>query len=239
MADEKRFDDREVAQLIERAAQIAARDEAKADAEPDTALALPEPRGLTLAQVQEIAHAAGIPADAVARAAAAAARGDLVPTAQRTAFGIPIGVSRQVELPRMMTDVEWDRVVIRLRETFGAEGKVTREGSIRSWRNGNLRIALEPTATGSRVRMSTLRTDAPIRTQVGIGALALSGVMAGLLALAPQVTARNWDVLTVIAGLGAVTLVRNALMLPRWARTRAEQMEQLSATIGEIVEGRE
>ncbi len=87
--------------------------------------------------------------------------------------------------------------------------------------------------------MSTLRTDAPLRTQLGIGALALSGVMAGLLALAPQVTARNWAALGMIAGLGAFTLVRNALMLPRWARTRAEQMEQLSATIGEIVEGRE
>ncbi|MBI3790285.1 MAG: hypothetical protein HY275_05345, partial [Gemmatimonadetes bacterium] len=46
MADERRFDDREVAQLLERAAQLAARDEAGTEAGAGVQVAVPAPRGL-------------------------------------------------------------------------------------------------------------------------------------------------------------------------------------------------
>ena len=153
MDDARTFNEDEVARLLDKAAAHAARMERVDDAAPPVLRS----GALTLSQVHEIAATVGIPAEAVTRAAASVARGDLVPTARRTALGIPVGVSRQVELPRQMTDGEFDRLVVRLRETFGAEGLVTREGTIRTWRNGNLRVALEPTAQGSRVRMSTLR----------------------------------------------------------------------------------
>ena len=236
MTDERRYDDEEVSHLLARAAAHAERAEQE-DAAKNDAKAI-GPAGLTLSQIQEIATAVGIPADAVRKAAAAEARGDLVPTTRRTAFGIPFGVSRQVELERPMTDVEWDRVVVRLRETFGAEGKSVREGSIRSWRNGNLRVVLEPTAQGSRIRMSTMRGDASVRTQVGLSAIAVSATMAGVLPFAAGATARNWVAVSTMGALGAMLLVRNLFSLPRWARIRAEQMEALSAEIGEIVDGR-
>jgi hypothetical protein len=236
MTDERRYDDEQVSRLLARAASHAehAEDEAAAQGESKAVAQT----GLTLAQVEEIATAVGIPADAVRRAAAAEARGDLVPTTKRTALGIPFGVARQVELPRLMTDVEWDRVVVRLRETFGAEGRVTREGSIRGWRNGNLRVVLEPTASGSRIRMSTMRGDASWRTRAGLGALGVSATMATLLPFATGATARNWSAVGVMAVLGVTMLARNLLSLPRWARIRAEQMEALSTEIGEIVDGR-
>lgn len=236
MTDERRFDDEAVSRLLARAAAQA--EHAEQDAVAKGEAKAVAPTGLTLSQVEEIATAVGIPVDAVRRAVAAEARGDLVPTTKRTALGIPFGVSRQVELPRGMTDVEWDRVVVRLRETFGAEGKVTREGSIRGWRNGNLRVVLEPTAQGSRIRMSTMRGDASMRTQAGIGAVAVSVTMAGLMSMASGATARNWAAVGMMAAVGATLLVRNVLALPRWARIRAGQMEALSAEIGEIMEGR-
>ncbi len=237
MSDERRYDDDEVSRLLARAAQHAERAEQEAERTQGEPKAI-APTGLTLAQVQEIASTVGIPAQSVERAAASVARGDLKPTAVRSALGIPYGVARQIELPRMLTDVEWDRVVIRLRETFAAEGRSTREGSIRQWRNGNLRVALEPTAAGSRIRMSTTRGDANIRTQLGLGALALSGVMSAIFSVTPGLTARNWGGVVMIAVMGVAVLVRNVLALPRWAKTRAAQMEVLSAEVGEIVEGR-
>jgi hypothetical protein len=236
MTEERRYDDEEVSRLLARAAAQAERDEQAA--EQKGAPKELAPGGLTLAQVQEIATSVGIPANAVQKAAASVARGDLVPTTTRVALGIPYGVARQIELPRMLTDVEWDRVVIRLRETFAAEGRSTREGSIRGWRNGNLRVMLEPTATGSRIRMSTVRGDATIRTQVALGAIAVSATMSGLLTVIPGATGRNWGAVAMMGAMGVVLLVRNVLALPRWAKTRASQMEALSAEVGEIVEGR-
>jgi hypothetical protein len=236
MTDERRYDDEQVSRLLARAASHAEHDENEAATEGEPkAIA---PTGLTLAQVEEIATAVGISADAIRRAAAAESRGDLVPTTKRTAFGIPFGVSRKVELPRMMTDVEWDRVVVRLRETFGAEGRLTREGSIRSWRNGNLRVVVEPTANGSRVRMSTMRGDASWRTRAGLGALGVSVTLGALLPFATGASPRNWGAVGLMAVLGVTLLARNLLSLPRWARIRAEQMEALSAEVGEIVDGR-
>lgn len=235
MDDERTYDEDEVAQLLDRAAAQAARRERVDDAAPPVLGS----GGLTLAQVHEIAATVGIPADAVTRAAASVARGDLVPTARRTSFGIPVGVSRQVELPRQMTDVEFDRLVVRLRETFGAEGRVTREGTIRTWRNGNLRVALEPTAQGSRVRMSTVRGDASVQTQIGVGVLSLSAVLTGLLTLSPGAIHTSWGSVVVLAAAGIGLLARNVLTLPRWARARAQQMEQLSEVVAEIVDGKD
>ncbi len=236
MAGERRYDDEEVSRLLARAAQHAERAEQEAESRPESkALA---PSGLTLAQVQEIASSVGIPADAVQRAAASVSRGDLVPTATRTALGIPYGVSRQIELPRLLTDVEWDRVVIRLRETFMAEGTSVREGTIRSWRNGNLRVVLEPTAQGSRIRMSTVRGDANVGTQLGVGAMALSATLAGLTSFFLAGDPRRWGSVVMLGVVGVALLVRNVLALPRWAKTRAAQMEALSAEVGEIVDGR-
>ena len=235
MADERTFNEDEVAQLLDKAAAHAARMERVDDAAPRVLRS----GELTLAQVHEIAATVGIPADAVTRAAASVARGDLVPTARRTALGVPVGVSRQVELPRQMTDVEFDRLVVRLRETFGAEGRVTREGTIRTWRNGNLRVALEPTAQGSRVRMSTLRGDASVQTQLGAGVLLLSAVLTGLMTLSPGAVNTSWGSVVVLAVLGVGLVVRNVLTLPRWAAERSRQMEQLSEVAAEIVDGRD
>jgi hypothetical protein len=116
-------------------------------------------RGLTLAQLQEIGTEVGIPATQVAEAARAIARRPVVLPA-RTVLGQPRTVSRIVPIPRALTDEEWTRVVVDLRETFGARGVIESHGGLRSWTNGNLQVHVEPDAEGYRVRMWTLKGSA-------------------------------------------------------------------------------
>ncbi len=49
----------------------------------------------------------------------------------RTVLGLPIGVARTVDLNRRLTDEEWERLVVQLREVFNARGRTRTEGSLR------------------------------------------------------------------------------------------------------------
>src|SRR6185503_6120179 len=104
--------------------------------------------GLTLSELQSIGREVGLTPDAIARAAVAL---DVQQSGTiRRRLGLPIGVTRTVELPRKLSDDEWDRVVVQLREVFNATGRTRVEGGLRQWSNGNLQVRLEPTATGQR-----------------------------------------------------------------------------------------
>ncbi|MBK8006889.1 MAG: hypothetical protein IPK12_24285 [Gemmatimonadetes bacterium] len=108
--------------------------------------------GLTLAEVQAIGLEAGIGAEAIARAA------QLVtspPVVSQRVLGLPFRVSHTVPLHRRLTDAEWERLVVQLREVFDARGRCT-------WR---ARSAAGPTATStsssSRRRTGTRSASAP------------------------------------------------------------------------------
>jgi hypothetical protein len=77
--------------------------------------------------------------------------------AARTFLGLPVGVERTVNLDRRLTDEEWERRVVELREVFQAGGTLSAQGSLRQWTNGNLHVVLEPTAEGSRLRRARPR----------------------------------------------------------------------------------
>ena len=110
---------------------------------------------MTLAQLQEIGREVGIAPVMVAEAAKAI---DLLGRPMSRYFlGLPIGVGRTVNLDRKLSDEEWERFVVDLRETFDARGRLKSEGSFRQWTNGNLQALLEPTPTGQQVRLRTLK----------------------------------------------------------------------------------
>ena len=234
MTDERRYDEQESAFILERASADAA-DETVA-AGDDKALTR-APRGLTLRQLQDIAGEAGISRDAVARAAASVSRGDLVPTERRTYVGLPIGVSRTVDFPRRVTDEEWDRIVVALRDTFAARGRVEGHGTLREWRNGNLTALLEPTARGHRLRLSTRKGDARGLLGFGAGSL-IAGAVTGLPALLLGAPLDFAPLLpsAIMAAVGLATIGRATWSLPRWARTREAQMESLAETVTRILE---
>ncbi|MBA3558594.1 MAG: hypothetical protein H0W30_08355 [Gemmatimonadaceae bacterium] len=106
------------------------------------------------------------------------------------------------------------------------------EGSLRQWTNGNLQALLEPTATGQRLRLRTIKGDARGMLAggvaiFGVGTLLLAGAAAtGLTADLGRMIASG-----VVAASGLAMYVSAALRLPSWARERQRQMEEVAARL--------
>lgn len=212
---ERRYDDDEVAAIFQRAAE----------GPPSTSLSSPHRDGMTLAELQEIGREAGIAPDAVARAAQALAIRS--PSDARTFLGMPMEVERTIELGRRFTEAEWEQLVGELRVVFKARGKVSSGGSLRQWTNGNLHALLEPTSTGHRLRLSTVKGDVRGWTMLGGISLFMSGVTAIAAASAGHLSASIPGVV-MLALFGAGAIANGAFRLPRWARTRGRQMDAIA-----------
>ncbi len=215
---QRRYSQEEVAAIFERAAE----------AQHTTRRALPPGEGMTLADLQEIGSEVGIPAELVAEAARRLDH-PMQPESRRF-LGLPVGVGRTVELDRRLTEGEWEQLVVDLRETFDAKGRVSSEGSFRQWTNGNLQVLVEPTGTGHRVRMRTLHGNARGMMMGGITMAGLAAVLSGVTVLTGT-PATDPSSLAVLASLGAVLLGGGAVRIPGWARRRRRQMDAIAARI--------
>ena len=215
---ERRYNDEEVAAIFEQASTT----------ERTGMPASPEGKGVTLAALQDIGQEVGISPEAIAHAARALEQTGR--SKSRTFMGMTIGVGRTVELDRPLTDADWERLVADLRETFEARGIVRYDGPFRQWTNGNLQALVEPTASGHRVRLQTVKGDSRVLMTVGLGMLGLSlatliavGVTAGL------AEAGSMAGLQAVLGLGMFGI--GALRLPGWARRRKTQIDSVLARI--------
>src|SRR5215207_4361860 len=217
MTDERRYEEDEVAEIFEAAASPRA----------SGGRTLSSAGGFSLAELQAIGGEVGIAPERIADAAAAL---DLrrSATPRRTHLGMPVSVGRTVDLPRAPTDREWEVLVAELRETFGAHGKDGSKGGLRSWSNGNLHAYVEPTDTGHRLRLGTVKSNGIAVGRAGIAALLMALLMLVFLLLSGE---RLDDAVMVMlfAAFGAAALGANALRLPRWADEREEQMERIAA----------
>lgn len=214
MSGERRYNDAEIAEIFRQAAE----------AQEAAQRQLGHGEGLTLAELQEIGQEAGITPAFIARAAAGVARTARV-APPKTLLGLPITASHTIDLPGPLTEAAWDRLVVDLRETFHATGKVRREGSLREWRNGNLRALVEPTEDGHRLYLRTLKGNAQRNVFAGATAcvvglsILLAEAVVGDLAMVREVLMMA---LFIVAGLGSVGWT--AYHLPRWADERSRQM---------------
>jgi hypothetical protein len=212
---ERRFNEAEVAAIFERATE----------AQQTGQRALPSGEGLTLAELKEIGREVGISPDLVVQAAKAI---DHVgrPTARKF-LGFTIGVGRTIELDRKLSEREWERLVVDLRDTFDARGTVRSDGSFRQWTNGNLQALLEPTETGQRLRLRTVKGD--VRSMMAGGVAMLVGGTAALLAAAARGGfAGRLPGMAVLAAMGVGLFGIAALRLGPWARLRQRQMEEIA-----------
>jgi len=221
MDSKRRYSEEEVAEILDRAT----------DTQSAGQLSSSSPDGLTLAELQDIGQEVGIPTDLITRAAESLERTKEGPSPQRAFLGATIGVGQSVDLPRRLTDAEWSRLVVDLRETFDARGNMRDEGAFRQWTNGNLQALLEPTESGERLRLKTLKGDA--RASLGVGAL--------MMGAAP--IAYTFSILTGAAqGFGLMEAVTIGVIgglvhgvarvgLPRWADVRMRQMESVIARL--------
>src|SRR5262245_6696270 len=189
---------------------------------------VPSNEGLTLADLQAIGRDVGIPPDAVARAAAALEISQR--PASRTLLGLPIGVARTVDLNRRLSDPEWERLVVQLREVFEARGRTRSEGSFREWTNGNLQVLLEPTETGHRLRFRTLHGAAWAYINGGIAALGMTAALVIATALSGQIVKATPGIAFMFS-VGVFMIASGAFRLPKWARLRGHQMDALAAQV--------
>lgn len=215
---ERRYSDAEAAAIFLKAAETAE----QVPVEPAPA------EGLSLSALQEIAREAGIPPEAVARAALSLdQRGGAV---SRTFLGLPIGVERTFALNRVLTETEWELLVVELREVFQAKGTMSSTGSFRQWTNGNLQALLEPTPTGHRLRFRTSKGAAQASMSSGILIATLGAVVSLSAALNGQfLTSVPGAVMLALAG-GAL-FFNGAIRLPRWAQLRLKQMEEIGGRL--------
>ena len=215
---DRRYDDDEVAEIFRKAAE-------GPQALPHQSVS---ESGMTLAELQDIGREAGLSPDAVASAARSL---EIRPRAGvRRYLAMPIQVERTIELPRRLTEAEWEQLVVRLRETFNARGAVSANGSFRQWTNGNLQALLEPTPTGNRLRLTTTKGSSIFSMNVGAALLGFSALLATIDGMAGHL-ATAWPGVTIIASIGAGTLALSGLQLPSWARRRARQMESITSRL--------
>ena len=225
MTDERRYDDQEIAEILERATQS------------KTALA-PAPvtagHGLTLAELQEIGSEVGIAPARISEAAGAVASRTAV-GAPQTFLGAPRSVSRIVPIDRALDDDEWSRLVVDLRETFDAVGKTKTHGSLRSWTNGNLQAHVEPDGDGYRVRMRTVKGSAAVAATMGLAFLSMATLFL-VLSLVGMEDAGDFVTAAIFGLFGVGQIVYTRAMLPSWADQRAAQMEGLAERIPRLLE---
>lgn len=216
---ERRYSEDEVAAIFERAAE----------AQQSTRRPLAPGEGMTLADLQEIGRDVGIHPALVADAARSLQSGGRRDA--RMLLGLPIGVGRTVDLGRPLSDAEWERLVVDLRETFDARGTVRAQGNLRQWTNGNLQVLVEPTAAGHQVRMQTINGRSRAYMMSGLGVM--GGSLAALAAVAIGSGLADGAIggVTFLGLMGAGMFGIGALRLPRWSRLRRRQMDGVAARL--------
>lgn len=214
---DRRYSDDEVAEIFARASET----------EQQTRRQLPAIEGMTLGELQRIGQEAGIAPELVAQAARSL---DQPRQPETPVFlGLPVGAARTVRLERRMTDEEWERLVVDLRETFNARGVVRAEGSLRQWSNGNLQVLLEPDGEGQRVRFRTIKGNARPFMFTGLALLGASVVtFLSVMASGDATAAQALGSVGTMAAFGTGFFAYGALPLTRWAKLRREQMDRLA-----------
>src|SRR5262245_62033326 len=212
----RRYKDEEVREIFSLATTANARDPS-----------LPaESSGLTLDELQRIGQEAGIEPARVAQAAERLdARGKPAPV--RRSFGMPVGVSRVVDLPRAPTDREWEQLISEFRTTFGAQGQATTSGGLRQWSQGNLHISVEPTEHGEQLRLTTLKEDGVALNGFGV-MMSVMSVIFGAVVTAAGKPEKAIIVVGMFGGMGLASFATNLIRLPAWARERKRQMEEIA-----------
>jgi len=217
METPRRYSESEIAAILKQAAhdQETARTETHHD-------------GLTLAELKEAGQAAGIAPEFVARAAASVGANASTPSPE-VRLGQRVSVAHAVDVPGPFTDADWDALVQDLRHTFSAHGTVSQSSAARQWHNGNLRVYVEAAPGGHRIHFYTLHGVLQSRLDAGL----ILALMA-LFVVAVLLFAGDTGVLPALVtggalGLGAAGLYgSSAYQLPRWRRTRKEQMKAIA-----------
>lgn len=216
MSNEHRYSEDEIAAIFEQAAEEQEKTRSTAR------------DGLTLNELQQIGADAGISPDLVARVAARLKKGSLKPTTSGI-LGFPITVEHTVDLPGTLSDQQWEELVADARSTFRASGTVSGDGSFREWRNGNLHIHVESLNNRNQLSFRTQKGSATETIASG-GILLAMGLVLVLTVLLKNGFLLEPELFLVgmfaVGGLGMLGYAKSTL--PKWAKMRSEQMEEIA-----------
>ena len=220
---ERRYNQEEVEAIFQRAAE----------AQQSVPLLKRPDEGMTLGQLQEIGREVGITPEQIGYAAKSIERTGH--TTKRTLLGLPIGVGRAVDLDRRLTDAEWERLVVELRDTFDAKGRLKQEGNFKQWSNGNLQVMLEPMGDRHRLRMRTYRSQA--RSLIAGGTAVIVAALTLFISRAagdrPMDPSRFWTLIL----MGGMVFGIGAAIIPAWARERQRQMREIAERVASWASG--
>lgn len=177
--------------------------------------------GLSLAELEEAARAAGLDPALVS---VAAAELDAAPHPEKTLAGAPVEVISSRVVPGPLSDDAWAEMVGAMRREFSQPGMAGQIGRLREWtvisggaKNGTVtRLTAEPTPDGTRITLSrsvreivfgfSLASLIQLAMATVFGAMALAGVdpelwiativmsgMGALFGLGAQIGARVWQ----------------------------------------------
>jgi hypothetical protein len=221
--NERRYNEEEVAAIFRLAAET----------REAAAKRVASPSGLTLAELKQIGGEVGIAPEDV-EAAAASLKLATRPATRRF-FGLPISVGRTLDLQRNLSESEWEQLVVDLRETFDARGNVSSDGAFRQWTNGNLQVLLEPTASGHRLRLRTLKGSSRSLMITGLGLLGASvATTLAVVLTRPIVDLASLSGTILMSTGGLLMFAMGAVPLPAWARLRLRQMDAVIARLAPV-----
>ena len=143
-------------------------------------------------------------------------------------FGMPVGVSRVIDLPRAPTDREWEHLISEFRTTFGVQGRTTVSGGLREWSHVGLHISVEPTPNGEQLRLSTLKDDAIALNLFGIMTGVMSVLTGSVVTVAGKPPEKALAAFGMFGGMALFSFAANIIRLPRLARERKRQMEEIA-----------
>ncbi|MEM7278468.1 MAG: hypothetical protein AAF385_10115 [Pseudomonadota bacterium] len=223
MSKDRKYSEKEIAAIFKYAASAQ-----ELAGEPSNA-----EEGLSLAELQKIGEGSGIQAEFIARAAAALDGGQ-TGIIQELAFGKPVALKKTIALKEKMSDDQWERIVVDMREVFGTHGHLSQEGSFRKWVGHDVQVNVEPdNTTGYRVRI-----EAGEQRRGAIDLALGMGVIFFLMSMIFWFQAFFLDrMIPAIVGPGIMMLIASLApmfllaRLPKLARRRISQIETISARI--------
>jgi len=189
------------------------------------------PPGLSLAEMQEVAAAAGIDPTHVAAAVAELAA---APEPLKRIAGVPVQVTRVRRLAVPVSDEGWARMVSELRRTFNDDGIAGQLGRIREWsavgrgprRDMTTKLSLEPDDEGARVTIRQSARDFAFGFTLASGIMSFMTILFGTMA-SLGVDDELWIPTLAMGSLAIVFLFTVQIGMRIWASRAEKRFESL------------
>lgn len=228
-AVERRFSEDESRAIIARAA--------RAQLVAETSAEERQAGAMSLAQLQEVARAAGIEPSHVAAAAASLEAESDAGGSALAPFGLPARL-RAARVVPPVSDATWERMVAALRSEFGTAGHAGQLGRRREWtarvKSGSsgyddaMHVVVAPHELGAVITIE--QHDAQQRGRdflTAAGTTSIMGVLFGALGLLTPLPAGLGVVGLVVLGSGAALGGGGVAWTKRWARRRVRSFDTL------------